>query len=718
MRKSSLAHIIPIILVGLAASGMLAVATAGALHAKRTADALSLQKLESVASARSNELGRYLATIRADLFAVSTSNATRDALAAFSVAFAALEAAGGATERLKDGYIRTNPHPLGQKHRLDAAAVDPGYDALHARFHPWFRTHLEAKGYYDIFLFNTDGDLIYSVFKEEDYATNFRSGGGEWASSDLGRAFRAAATASQGETAFFDFAPYAPSHGAPASFMAIPIFEDGARIGVLAFQMPIDGINAIMSDASGLGDTGEAVIVGEDMLLRNDSRFTETNDILTARLDLAAARDALATGQPASVAAAVFGDRTVRAVVSPLEFAGARWAVAAVQDTAEIGKPVRDLLVALALTLLAACALIGVAGLMAGRSISRPLIRVVRALEAAARGEHQTVPDTDRTRSDEIGDLARALLVFGDNAREMDRLQAEQEAAKAGAEAERRKVMMDMADRFEAEIGQIVRGLAEASNDLQARAGELNGAVAGAGERSSSVAAAAEQASASVEALASASEELSASIREVAEQVAANANAARRSRDQAAASQKGLDTLNAAVAGVDEIVRSINDIAEQTNLLALNATIEAARAGEAGKGFAVVASEVKMLAEQTQKLTEEIAHRLAEITGASNSAIESTRTIISQIAEIDATSSALAASVEEQSSATAEISSSAQQAADGTRMVSNDIAAVRAAVSDSARVAESVGEASTTLQFRSRALSEQVATFLNTIRAA
>ncbi len=238
-----------------------------------------------MASSRAHELERYFQRIRTDLHSVASDPTTGIALSEFNEAFAGLAMEGSATQVLKDAYIRNNPNPLGEKHLLDAAMTGTAYDDVHARYHPWMRGHLLDNGYYDIFFFNTRGDLIYSVFKEEDFATNFARDGGEWSGTDLGAAFRGAMALESGGFAFFDFAPYAPSNDAPASFMSMPVFENGERIGVVAFQMPIDGINTIMSDTSGLGETGEALIVGQDRLLRNDSRYTAESDILQARLD-------------------------------------------------------------------------------------------------------------------------------------------------------------------------------------------------------------------------------------------------------------------------------------------------------------------------------------------------------------------------------------------------------------------------------------------------
>lgn len=87
-------------------------------------------------------------------------------------------------------YFEENPNPTGSKENLDFAPDGSVYSTVHSEFHPWFRQFLRERGYYDTFLFDTDGDLVYSVYKELDYATNLNSG--QWRDSDLGNAFRGA----------------------------------------------------------------------------------------------------------------------------------------------------------------------------------------------------------------------------------------------------------------------------------------------------------------------------------------------------------------------------------------------------------------------------------------------------------------------------------------------------------------------------------------------
>ncbi len=139
-------------------------------------------------------------------------------------------------------YIGNNPNPLGSKDKLDQSPDSSSYSRAHAIFHPVFRELQQRFGYYDIFLIDAEsGDVIYSVFKELDYATSLKTG--SYADSGLGKAYRGAMTLQDsGKVYMTDFEPYLPSYNGPAAFIATPVFDHGARVGVIAFQLPIDRI--------------------------------------------------------------------------------------------------------------------------------------------------------------------------------------------------------------------------------------------------------------------------------------------------------------------------------------------------------------------------------------------------------------------------------------------------------------------------------------------
>jgi methyl-accepting chemotaxis protein len=179
---------------------------------------------------------------------------------------------------LQNLYISENQHPTGEKHLLDAASDQTLYSQTHKQYHPTIRQFLEEFGYYDIFLVDADtGFIVYSVFKEVDYATNLKTG--PYKDSGIGKVFNKALMANDpNAVAIEDFAPYEPSYNASASFIASPIYDMGEKIGVLIFQAPVDRINDVMTGGNnwkgmGLGESGEVYLVGPDFKMRNNSRF-------------------------------------------------------------------------------------------------------------------------------------------------------------------------------------------------------------------------------------------------------------------------------------------------------------------------------------------------------------------------------------------------------------------------------------------------------------
>ncbi|MHA1566710.1 MAG: methyl-accepting chemotaxis protein [Alphaproteobacteria bacterium] len=670
-------------------------------------------RLSALVEARHAQLGDYLRSIRQDLTSVAANPFTLEALGAFERGWEAL--GGDQTSVLQNLYIDANPHPAGQKEELDAANDGSFYSQAHARYHPWFRTFLRERGYYDIFLFDTRGNLVYTVFKEADYATNLVSG--QWSDTDLGAAFRAAqGSATANLHSFFDFEGYAPSADAPASFISSPLTDaNGNFAGVLVFQMPIDNLNAIMQTSAGLGETGEISIVGGDFLMRNDSRFSEESTILSGRIEGLAAEAALAGESGVAMGTGRLGAHVVSAY-APFDFLGTRWALVAEADADEVmaaSMAMRNQ--AILIGLVALIVLTG-GGIMVARTITRPISGMTDAMTRLADGDNSAdIPSLDR--ADEIGAMARTVEVFKKNAIEKIELEAQQAAEQA--EREKRAARLEeFVNAFDASVGEVVSAVSDGAANMRNSAEAMTATAQQASEKSSAVAAASEEASTNVQTVASAAEELTASITEISRQVSRSEEVSRTAVEESGRMNDEVQGLAQAAQKIGEVVNLINDIASQTNLLALNATIEAARAGEAGKGFAVVASEVKSLATQTGRATEEIATQISGMQAATSTAVTAIGAIGERIGDINEISSTIAAAVEEQGAATQEIALNVQQASQGTQEVNSNISGVSAAASETGQVASQVLEASSTMAGQADNLRTYVEQFLANVRSA
>ncbi|HWA41950.1 MAG TPA: methyl-accepting chemotaxis protein, partial [Hypericibacter adhaerens] len=375
-----------------------------------------------------------------------------------------------------------------------------------------------------------------------------------------------------------------------------------------------------------------------------------------------------------------------------------------------------DQMLSLIITALLFLAAVGVVLGMIRVSVIRPLRKMTGAMQQLAGGNHEVAIDRAESK-DEVGEMARALVVFRENAIKAKALEAEQ-LAESERRLKRQQAVEALTKDFDAAISGRLSSVSQAAHELETTASTLSHQADETNAQAGEVAQSATTATENSQTVAAATEELAASSREIASQTDQTTATAERAVNEAGQAQKIVDELSKVSRDVGGVIQFITEIASQTNLLALNATIEAARAGEAGKGFAVVANEVKQLAGQTAKATDEIGAKLQAVDSATREATGVMKRLATIIAEINASSGVIAEAVKQQGSATAEISRNVQEAATRTGQVSTSMA-------DVTKSAEVTKSASTALLSSSSALTRQAAdlkaeidSFLAKIRAA
>jgi methyl-accepting chemotaxis protein len=352
-----------------------------------------------------------------------------------------------------------------------------------------------------------------------------------------------------------------------------------------------------------------------------------------------------------------------------------------------------------------------------GASVSGPIRGMTDRMQSLAAGElDEPIPGGESR--DEIGRMARAVEVFRDNALAVRRMEQEAAAQREAAEADRARMMADLAGRFEQGMQGVIAGVGGRAEDMGRSAGDLAKVAERGRGLAEAVANRAEQASVNVQTVASATQELAASIREISTQVQRSVSVSNRATHETQRTSELVHGLSSAAEKIGNIIQLIQAIASQTNLLALNATIEAARAGDAGKGFAIVASEVKNLASQTAQATEQIASQIATIQSATGETVTAISQFDATVREMAEISNAIASAVEQQGAATGEIARNVEEAATGTAAVSKEIVDVRAVAGETDAGAEAALAVAAALQEQAVSLKGNVSDFLKTIRSA
>jgi methyl-accepting chemotaxis protein len=439
-----IARKLPLALLGSALLVSLGVGIASYLIGSEALRNSAETNLTTLASERAAAVSTYLKSVEDDVVATSRSEASVQALRDFGGAW--LQFKVDPTAEVRKLFVDDNPNK-DDLAALETLGTTGGYDVTHTRFHPGFRRQIAARGYRDLYLFDLKGFMVYSVNKAEDFGTSFAEGG-PLAGTSLGQVFQqAVAIENPDDLVFADFAPYQAAGGLPASFFAKPVFNaQGRKVGVLAIQLPSERLDAVIGDRTGLGQTGEVLVVGTDGLLRSDSTFTEANDALVTPFAGPVLDTALA-GTPNNGETSAYRATDMLVAAAPITTRGQPWAAVAVMATDEVLAPVaemRNMMLVIGAGLLAVVAALS---LLFSRAITKPITRLTGTMEALAQGDLEVeVRGADRT--DELGAMARAVEVFRENGQKVAQMTEAEAAQVLANQAERARMMVSLQRAF------------------------------------------------------------------------------------------------------------------------------------------------------------------------------------------------------------------------------------------------------------------------------
>ncbi|MDK2776086.1 MAG: methyl-accepting chemotaxis protein [Pseudomonadota bacterium] len=513
---------------------------------------------------------------------------------------------------LQNDYIASNPSPIGSKAELFSTFSGTSYDDEHQLLHPYLYDYRQRFGYRDIYLAEPkNGSIIYSVAKEIDFGTSLLNG--PFARSGIGEAFRKAVDLPQDETAFVDFSTYIPAYGSHVAFMSAPVYQYSRLVGVLIVQLPVEAINAIMTQDqmwqdAGFGKTGETYLVGQDHTMRSDSRARIENPEEFARqmsssgIDVSASAIGQVTVNNEATRHALdgesgvirsdnyLGQQTVTAY-SHVDFLGVRWALLSSIDQQEAYAAVNALSQTLTRTgviiSVVLIAIVLVVGFWLGTRISRPTEVFIEKIRYLA--DSQTLESSfSEQGNSEFAQLGKAL----------------------------NQLFSKLAVCF-TNMNNTVTVLTASAEQMKASATTSTSQITQQNEEVNSAATATTEVSVSVQEVAQYAQQTSEKMQDTARQVKLSHEMSHTVRERIASLQEkmqsalsDMDLLHQESDSIGEVLDVIQNIAEQTNLLALNAAIEAARAGEQGRGFSVVADEVRTLASRTAASTDQIREKI------------------------------------------------------------------------------------------------------------
>lgn len=384
-----------------------------------------------------------------------------------------------------------------------------------------------------------------------------------------------------------DFGFYPLIEGA-AAFLGVPVFYDNKFCGVLALRIGPERIDALMADAGARGSTGDAFIIGQDKLMRSNSRLTKES-MLRQEVDSDAARAIIEGKSGTDIVTDYRGTKVLDSWSSvglnELNALGADfdWGVITKMDAEEAFSSVSHLGYTVFFTAIGIGVIVAVMAFVLAASIARPITAIARQAVKISEGDlHADVRPVKRI--DELGSLYSAFRDM------VMTLRQQMAAVQEGVE-----ILSTSASEISSTISQVAESASKTSTAVMQTSTTV--------EQVKQAAKVSSDKAKDVSQTSKLAVEISDSGKRATEDTIQRMHLI---KDQMESIGETVVRLSEHSQAIERIMEVVQDLADQSNLLAVNASIEAARAGDRGKGFAVVAHEIKSMADQSKEATNQV----------------------------------------------------------------------------------------------------------------